>query len=97
MRIKALFTTLLVATALAGPPARAVDDEIPPDNRPPRLETNRDATETLRQRGRDQAGEHRRIMRERMDRLDSDARDRNDRVRERSQRAFDGFGAGADR
>lgn len=89
-----LLLAVLAAAALAGAPAVTAADDALRDNRQQRLEANRNAAEALRQRGRDQAGEHRSMMRDRMERLDQDARQRNDRVRERSQQPFNGIDRG---
>ncbi len=96
MRMKPLFTAL-AAAVLAGGPALASADDALEDNRQQRLEANRNAAEALRQRGRDQAGEHRSMMRDRMERLDQGARQRNDRVRERSQQPFNDLHRGPSR
>ncbi len=88
----ALAAALLAATTLWAP-APAAADEALDDNVRQRQQFERERVEDLRERTRDQTREHRQIMRERIDRLDQDARQRNDRLREQSQRPFSAPGS----
>lgn len=83
----ALAAALLTAITLWAP-ALAVADDALDDNVRQRQQFERERVEDLRERTRDQTREHRQIMRERIDRIDQDARQRNDRLREQSQRPF---------
>ncbi|MCH2556736.1 MAG: hypothetical protein MK005_05475 [Alcanivorax sp.] len=82
----ALAAALLAATTLWAPAPAA--DEALDDNVRQRQQFERERVEDLRGRTRDQTREHRQMMRERIDRLDQDARQRNDRLRDQSQRPF---------
>ncbi|MCC4310486.1 hypothetical protein LL252_18120 [Alcanivorax marinus] len=90
--MKTITGTALAAALLAAftlwAPALAVADDALDDNVRQRQQFERERVEDLRERTRDQTREHRQIMRERIDRIDQDARQRNDRLREQSQRPF---------
>lgn len=86
-------TLMPVLLAVLSLPGVAGAGDALDDNLRERRQSDRDAADTLRERSRDQALENRRIMDERLDRMNDQARQRNDRIREQSQRPFGSGGS----